>query len=109
MKGTALWLSVVVLAGCSGGKSNSGPAFLEGLTVNKETPLDLKCRGHQVINAADYTFLTKDEFRAAYPGMKDAFKNSQEYAPGNGPVYDFRLFETCDVTQGGQSLETWAR
>jgi len=37
MKETALWLLVVVIAGCSGTKSNSGPPFLEGLAVSKES------------------------------------------------------------------------
>jgi hypothetical protein len=45
MKKTALWLLVVVAAGCSGTKSNSGPPFLEGLAVSKETPIEIKCRG----------------------------------------------------------------
>jgi hypothetical protein len=109
MKETALWLFVAVLAGCSGGKSNNGPPLLEGLAVNKETPIELKCRGDQLVNAADYTFSSKDEFRTAYAGMKDALENSKTYAPGTGYVYDLRLFQTCEVTQSGRSLETWVR
>jgi hypothetical protein len=109
MKQTALWLLVVVTAGCNGSKSNSGPPFLEGLAVSKETPIELKCQGDQFLKAAGYTFSNKDEFRAAYPGMKDAMANGKEYAPGNGPVYAFQFFQTCEVTQSGRSFETWAR
>jgi len=110
MKETALWLLVVVAAGCSGAKSNSGPPFLEGLAVNKETPIELKCRGNDpFLKAGAYTFSNKDEFRAAYSVLKDAQANGKEYAPGNGPVYNFQYFDTCEVTQSGQSFETWAR
>jgi hypothetical protein len=45
MKEAALWLLVVVIAGCSGTKSNSGPPFLDGLAVSKESPIEVKCRG----------------------------------------------------------------
>lgn len=109
MKKTALWLFLIVAAGCSGAKSKSGPPFLEGLAVNGGTPIEVKCRGNQFIKTAAYTFSSKDEFRAAYPGMRDALENGKEYAPGNGPVYDFRMIETCEVTQSGQSFETWVR
>jgi hypothetical protein len=109
MKQTALWLLVVVAAGCSGPKSNSGPPFLEGLAVSKETPIELKCRGNQIVSAADYTFSNKDEFQAAYPSLKEAQANGKEYAPGTGYVYDFRLFQTCEVAQGSRTFETWTR
>jgi len=108
MKETALWLLLVFAAGCSGAKS-SGPAFLEGLAVSKETPIELKCRGNQFLKEESYTFSNKDEFRAAYPGMKDAQANGKEYAPGTGPVFPFQLLDTCEVTQSGRTLETWAR
>jgi hypothetical protein len=107
MKQTALWLLVVVAAGCNGAKS--GPPFLEGLAVSKETPIILTCRGDQFLREGAYTFSSKDEFREAYSGMKDAMANGKEYAPGNGPVYTFQYFQTCEVTQGGRSFETWAR
>lgn len=109
MKETALWLFVLVAAGCSGPKSNSGPPFLEGLAVSKETPIEVKCRGDQLMKEGTYTFSNKDEFRAVYSGMKDAMANGKEYAPGNGPVYSFQYFGTCEVTQNGRSFETWAR
>ena len=103
----ALGLFAVIAAGCSGPKGNSGPPFLEGLAVNGGTPLVLKCQGHPI--SADYTFSNKDEFRAEYSALKDGMANGKEYAPGNGPVYTFQFFNTCDVTQSGQSFETWAR
>jgi len=106
MKKTALWLLVVVATGCSGAKGNSGPPFLEGLAVSKETPIELKCPGDI---SGGFQFWDKDKFRAAYEGMKDAQANGKVYAPGNGPAYDFRYFQSCDVTQSGQSFETWAR
>jgi hypothetical protein len=106
MKQTALWLFVVVAAGCSGPKSNSGPPFLAGLAVSKETPIEIKCRGDI---SGGFDFWDKDRFRAAYSGMKEAMANGTVYAPGDGPAYDFRYFQTCEVTQSGQSFETWAR
>jgi hypothetical protein len=109
MKETALWLFVIVAAGCSGPKSKGGPPFLEGLAVNEETPIELKCRGDQFLKAGDYKFSNKDEFRAEYSSLKDAQANGKEYAPGNGPVYNFQYFDTCEVTQSGQSFETWTR
>jgi hypothetical protein len=109
MKETALWLLVVVAAGCSGGKSNGGPPFLEGLAVNGETPIVVQCRGNQLLKEAAYTFSNKDEFRAEYSSMKDGMANGKEYAPGNGPVYNFQYFDACEVTQGGRIFETWVR
>jgi hypothetical protein len=103
----ALCLSVVIAAGCSGSKSSSGPPYLAGLAVSKQTPIELKCRGTPI--SATYTFSTEDEFRAVYSGMKDAMANGKEYAPGNGPVYAFQFFENCQIAQGGRDLETWAR
>jgi len=103
----ALSLSVVMAGGCSEPKSNSGPPYLEGLAVSKDTPIELKCRGNPI--SATYTFSTEDEFRAVYSGMKDAMANGKEYAPGNGPVYAFQFFGTCEIAQSGRSLETWAR
>jgi hypothetical protein len=41
--------------------------------------------------------------------MKDGMANGKEYAPGHGPVYGFQYFDSCEVTQSGQSFETWAR
>jgi hypothetical protein len=106
MKETALWLLVVVIAGCSGTKSNSGPPFLEGLAVSKESPIEVQCRGDI---SGGFQFSDKDRFRAAYEGMKDAQANGKVYAPGNGPAYDFRYFQSCEVTQSGRSFESWAR
>jgi hypothetical protein len=54
MKESALWLFVVVAAGCSGPKSNGGPPFLEGLAVNGGTPIVVKCQGNRV--SGTYTF-----------------------------------------------------
>jgi hypothetical protein len=102
-----LSLSVVIAAGCSGPKSNSGPPYLEGLAVSKETQLVIKCRGTGI--SATYPFSNKDEFRAEYSSMRDGMANGKEYAPGNGPVYNFQYFDTCEVTQSGQSFETWTR
>lgn len=113
MKEIALLLSVVVAAGC-GAKSSSqgstgGPPFLEGLTVNNETPIELNCRGNQALEAQDMPFSNKDQFRAAYPGMKDALEKGKEYATGFGPVLNGQLLGTCEVTQSGRTLETWVR
>jgi hypothetical protein len=109
MKKTALWLLVVVAAGCNGPKTDSGPPFLEGLTVNEATPIEVKCQGDQIIKSGTYPFSNKDKFRAAYSGLKDALENSKVYAPGTGLAYDFRYFQSCDVTQSGRSFETWTR
>jgi hypothetical protein len=114
VKEIALLLSVVVAAGCGGSKSSSqgstgGPPFLEGLTVNNETPIELNCRGNQALEAQDMPFSNKDQFRAAYPGMKDALEKGKEYATGFGPVLNGQLLETCQVTQSGRTLETWVR
>jgi len=106
LKEAALWLLVVVTAGCSGTKSNSGPPFLDGLAVSKESPIEVKCRGDI---SGGFQFSDKDQFRAAYEGMKDAQANGKVYAPGNGPAYDFRYFQSCEVTQSGRSFESWAR
>jgi hypothetical protein len=106
MKEAALWLLVVVIAGCSGTKSNSGPPFLDGLAVSKESPIEVECRGDI---SGGFQFSDKDQFRAAYEGMKDAQANGKVYAPGNGPAYDFRYFQSCEVTQSGRSFESWAR
>jgi hypothetical protein len=113
VKEIALLLSVVVAAGC-GAKSSSqgstgGPPFLEGLTVNNETPIELNCRGNQALEAQDMPFSNKDQFRAAYPGMKDALEKGKEYATGFGPVLNGQLLGTCEVTQSGRTLETWVR
>jgi hypothetical protein len=110
----ALLLSVVVAAGCGGAKSSSqgstgGPPFLEGLTVNNETPIELNCRGNQALEAQNMPFSNKDQFRAAYQGMKDALEKGKEYETGFGPVLNGQLLETCEVTQGGRTLETWVR